>query len=67
MSWRPIIPDRKTDELPPLIFLCRWRYFPGTFCGVHVDRSQALCGQHQIEEREGRERRLALQEEKVQR
>lgn len=52
MTWRPLIPDAKTDDLPPLIFLCRWRHNPGSFCDVHVERSQGLCARHEVEERD---------------
>lgn len=48
-EWRRLSKP-ESDELPPLIFQCRWRYNAGQYCGVHIERDERLCGKHQTED-----------------
>lgn len=58
-SWREITKPDSDTVLPPLIFMCRWRYGPGNFCSVPITPPERFCGRHEAEERE---RLIALKE-----
>lgn len=51
-----------TDELPPLIFRCRWLYSPGKWCSQHITPPERLCEKHKVEDKA---RLIALKEAKT--